>query len=381
VNSIFVRYFYLPFLVVFIILIVSKNNLYSSFFSSPSEARSLLAQKMDRYLKNNQFEGSVLVAEGEDILFIQTYGLANREHQAPNSIDTVFRIASVSKSFTAVAILQLQETGLLSVHDTINKYLPDYPQGDKISIHHLLTHSSGIPSITELPNILEIQRQPSTPDLAIAHFKHLPLSFVAGTNCKYSDSGFIVLGKIIEIVSHQPYEDYLNDNILHPLNMSGTFLENLDSLIPHLASGYKKESNGSYSKPAFIDMSLPHAAGSIVSTVGDLHKFNLALREDLLLSKESRDSLFTLQASSEANQISYGYGFFVGPQNEGMENCHPSIVGHFGEIEGFRAASFQYLDNGLIIILLSNNETINLYPFHKKLAELTFSYWRPSATL
>lgn len=381
-NSIFVRHFYLPLMFILVLLvIVSKNSLHSSFFSSKSETRSLLAQKMDHYLKNNEFEGSVLVAQGEDILFSEGYGLASREHQIPNSIDTVFRIASLSKSFTAVAILQLQEKGLLSIHDTIDKYLPDYPLGDKISIHHLLTHSSGIPSITEFPNISEIQRQPSTPHQAIAHFKNLPLSFAPGTDCKYSDSGYIVLGEIIEIITSQNYEDYLNVNILLPLNMNATYLEKQDSVIPRLASGYKREIDGSYFKPAYIDMSLPHAAGSIVSTVGDLHKFNLALKDNFLISQESCESLFSIQAASAANQISYGYGFFVGPQNEGMEKCLPSIVGHFGEIEGFRAASFLYLDEDLIIILLSNNETINLYPFHKQLADLAFSSWRTSAIL
>ncbi len=328
------------------------------------------------FLKKHDFQGTALVARGNDVVYTEGFGLASRELQVSNIPETVFRIGSITKTFTAVAIMQLQEQKLLNVQDSIDKYIPDYPEGDKITIHHLLSHTSGIPSITNLPEIAEIQLHPSTPTLAISYSKNLPLEFTPGSDCKYNDSGYIMLGAIIEAITHGSYKDYLRDNIFRPAGLQATYFEQPGSIIPQAASGYLKEENGNYVRPGFIDMSLPHAAGSLASTVGDLHRFLQALLNGTLLSSESRQALFTIQGSSIKNLINYGYGFRVGPSNKRLEGCQSSIVGHFGHIEGFGGVLIHYRDDGLTIILLTNEQKADLVLFHKEIAAIVHSYWQ-----
>ncbi len=323
-----------------------------------------IERKVDTYLQESQFQGSVLIAKGGKVLFSKGYGLANVEHKIPNSPQTVFRLGSITKQFTAVAILQLQEQGKLNVQDPIGKYLPNYPQRDKITIHHLLTHSAGIPEITDFPNLSEIQRHPSNPEKVIAYFKDLPLEFTPGTDSKYSNSGYIILGEIVEKVSGVTYEKYIQEHFFKPLGMKSTYLDRNQKLIPNRAAGYGIDPSGAVVNAEFIEMSFPHGAGAMASTVEDLYLWDLALKEGKLLSKASMEQLFQVQAVSEKNQIAYGYGFFIDKDRK--------TVGHKGGIEGFRAASYRHLDNDLTIILLSNREDTNVIALEQELS----SYWR-----
>ncbi|MBA2369315.1 MAG: beta-lactamase family protein [Candidatus Protochlamydia sp.] len=335
--------------------------------------------EIDAFLKANQFQGVAFVAQKGKILLNRGYGFANAEHQISNSPQTVFRIGSITKLFTAVAILQLQEKGLLNVKDPIVKYIPDYPHGDKILIHYLLSHMSGIPSIYHFPNLLEIQRQPATLSQAMAHFKDLPLQFIPGHDCASSDSGYIILGAIIENVTGQSYEAYLDKNIFRPLNLTATFYDYNHYVIPHRASGYQYK-EGKLLHAPFIDMSLPHAAGALSSTAEDLYKFDQALKGTALLSKVSLDALFTVHASNAENKIASGYGFRIGPLNRGMEECESSIVGHFATIDGFEGAFIRYQNEDLTIILLSNLQKTDVRTFHKKIAAIFLSPWRFGAS-
>lgn len=333
-----------------------------------------LSQQIDHYLEENGFSGTALIAKEGKILHKRGYGLANREHGIINTPDTVYRIASLTKQISAIAIMQLAEKNKLDLHDTISKFLPEYPlpQGAQITIHHLLSHSSGIPSILEFPNLAEIQRHPATPQETMRHFSSLPLKFAPGTDCEYSDSGYIVLGAIIEAASKQAYADYIQENIFAPLGMNSSFYES-NRLIPRRASGYVQK-EGEFRHADYIDMSFPHGSGALTSTVEDLYRLGLGLKT--LLSQESRDSLFKVQAANQAGTITYGYGFRIGPKNTGMEGCRSSIIGHFGGIEGFAAASIYYPDTDITIILLSNVEKMPVKSFHKELAQLISSYWR-----
>lgn len=326
---------------------------------------------LDSYLEEKGFEGAVLIAKEGKILLSKGYGLANREHNIPNTPQTIFRIGSLTKQITAIAILQLEQQGLLNLNAPISKFLPNYPlpQGDLITIHHLLSHTSGVAEITDFPNLEEIQRHPSTPRQVIAYFSALPLLFTPGTDCKYSNSGFIVLGAILESVTGQGYSQYVKENIFAPLGMDSTTLETSTLIIPNKASGYLKDTHARY-----LDMSFPHGSGALVSTVEDLYRFRLGL--NTLLTPKNRDALFTVHGANPENSIAYGYGFRIGPQNKGMERCLPSIVGHFGAIEGFNAASVYYPDHDLTIILLSNVENTPVREFHKDLAFLVLSSWR-----
>ncbi len=337
-------------------------------------------EDVDAYLNAQQFQGAALIAKEGRVLFSKGYGLANVEHQIPNTPSMVFRIGSLTKQFTAVAIVQLQEQGLLHVNDPINTYLPGYPQGNTITVHHLLSHSSGIPSITDFSNLAEIQRNPTTALQTLAHFKHLPLRFAPGTDCDYSDSGYIVLGAIIEAVAKTSYEDYIQTHILRPLGMHSTYYDRHERVIPQRASGYVKTAQGIIQHAAYLDMSFPHASGALASTVEDLYKWNRALHGPGFLRQGSLKSLFAVQASSVKNQITYSYGFRIGPRNRGLEECREPVIGHFGKIEGFEAAAVYYPAEDLTIILLSNVENTNVRLFHKELARLICSSWRPCAT-
>ena len=330
---------------------------------------------IDQYLMEKGFQGSAVVIQKDKIIFSGSYGFANMEHQILHSKETVFRIGSITKQFTAVAILQLQEKGLLRVSDPIAKYLPDYPGGNKITLHHLLSHSSGIPSITRFPNLLEIQRQATTPELAMAHFKNLPLNFTPGADCDSSDSGYIILGAVIEKVAKKNYEEYLKENIFTPLNMTETYYEHNHYLIPHRASGYQNKEGHLYHAP-YIDMSFPHAAGALSSTVGDLYKWDQALKGKAFISKENRDLLYTIHCTNAGNKIASGYGLRIGTLNRGMEDCELSIAGHFATIDGFEAALIRYLNDDLTIILLSNVEKTDVRSFHKEIARIVRSSWR-----
>lgn len=352
--------------------------LLSAFLTMNAQAPSLV-QKIDDYLQQQQFQGTALVAKENNILFERGYGFANAEYEIANTPQTVYRIGSITKLFTAVAILQLQEEGLLSVQDPIQKYLPHYPKGDQITIHHLLCHASGIGEITNLPNFSEIKLYPSTPEKALVYFQDLPLRFKPGSDCEYSNSGYLLLGHLIEIVSHKHYEEYLQEHIFNPLRMNSTYYAYNSYIIPQRASGYVHNENGLLEHAGYIDMSLAHGSGGLASTVEDLLKFNRSLRETTILSSKSLSALFTTHAYNAARKCYFGYGIRIGPFNKDMENCQNSIVGHFGSIDGFEGASIQYLDDGLIIILLSNVEKADVRKFHKDLAAIVHSYWRASA--
>jgi CubicO group peptidase (beta-lactamase class C family) len=333
-------------------------------------------QQIHDYLTNKNFQGTVLIAKEGKILFSQGFGLANVEHQVSNTPQTVCRIGSITKQFTAVAILQLQERGLLSVNDPISKFFPKLPQGDKITIHHLLTHTSGIPSITEFPNLSRIQRHPSTPTQVMSYFQDLPLEFDPGTECKYSDSGYIILGAIVEAVSGRSYEEYIKENFFKPLNMNSTYFDHNQTIIPQRASGYGVDKQGALVNAEFIEMSFPHGAGSLASTVEDLYRWDRALKEGKLLSSGSNRLLFTVHAVSIKNEISYGYGFFI--------DADKGTIGHTGSIEGFRAALYRYPDDDLTVIVLANREDISAVTIQEELAFLTrhyfnsqVSFWRP----
>ena len=332
--------------------------------------------EIEDYLLKNNFHGAALVAKDGKILLSKGFGLANREHRIPNKASTLFRLGSITKQFTAVAILRLQAQGKLDLHAAINSYLPDYPRGDIITVHQLLSHTSGIPSITKLSFLQDFQLHPASIDQVIDTFKNMPLEFAPGTSCNYSDSGYLVLGAIVEAVANMPYEEYLQREFFEPLGMRATYYDHNRSIIADRASGYEQVDDTTVCNARYIDMSVPHGAGALASTVEDLYIWNVALIEGRILSKESTDLLFTIHGSSNINKITYGYGFFVGPQNKGLEAAFSTIIGHSGTIEGFRAASYHYPDEDLTVILLSNVENTPINQLSIEIAKLYSSRWR-----
>ena len=222
---------------------------------------------------DGKFSGAVLVARQGDVLLSQGYGLADREQNLPNMAQTRFRLGSITKQFTAMAILILKARGKLDVKDPICNYITDCPSTwEGITIDHLLTHTSGIPDLISLPDYRSTLATPSPPKQTIARFKDLPLDFQPGEKWSYSNSGYIVLGYIIERTSGQSYEDFLQQSIFTPLNLSNTGYDHNSS---SLAVGYPDRHS---TLPAeFIDMSIPYAAGALYSTVEDLYRWEQAL--------------------------------------------------------------------------------------------------------
>lgn len=322
------------------------------------------AQKMDALMKNyydyGQFNGAVLVAERGKIVYEKGFGMANMEWAIPNQTDTKFRVGSVTKQFTAAIILQLVAEGKIKLDGKITDYLPDYRSdtGSKITIHQLLNHTSGIPSYTGRPDFFaEVSRNPYKPADFVKKFASGDLEFEPGTKFKYNNSGYFLLGAIIEQVTGKSYAENLQERIFTPLGMMNSGYDTHAALIQKRADGYEKTPDG-YLNAAYLDMSLPYAAGSIYSTVEDLYKWDQALYADKILSAESKNLMFT------AGLAHYGYGFFIADQPIGKTGEKTKLIQHSGGINGFNALLTRLVDKQQTIILLDN---VGLGRFHENI--------------
>jgi CubicO group peptidase (beta-lactamase class C family) len=330
--------------------------------SAPSSHE--LASKVEEYMaarvKRDHFSGSVLIAKGGKVLFSQGYGMANLEHDVPNTPQTKFRLGSITKQFTAMAILILQERGKLSVQDKIKKYLPDAPKAwDEITIHHLLTHSSGIPNYTESFEFLRTLPVRVTLKELIAKFKDKPLDFKPGEKFKYSNSGYVLLGQIIENVSGQNYPSFMNEVIFGPLKMKDTGYDNATAIIKHRASGYSRRLGIVLTNCDYVDMSIPHAAGALYSTVEDLLKWDEALYTERLVSRKSIEAMF------KPFKGDYGYGWIIDTRLGQTRHAHG------GGIMGFVTMIERYPAEKLLVVALSNLENSPIGTIGNDLAAIT----------
>jgi CubicO group peptidase (beta-lactamase class C family) len=334
-------------------------------------AENQLVGKIDEFLtalvEQDQFMGSILVARDGKMLISKGYGMANLELEVPNTPQTKFRLASVTKQFTAMAILQLQQQGKLNVHDPICKYIRDCPKAwQPITIHHLLTHTSGIHDYWGTLDIEDFEKKSVSPIQIIDRFRDLPLDFVPGESYYYSNSGYALLGYIIEKVSGQPYAIFLENNIFEPLQMMDTGYDNNRMVIKNRAAGYSSTA----ANVAYIDMSVCYAAGGLYSTVEDLFRWDQALYTDKLISKPLRDVMFTpfasISGADPGTEFSYGYGWFVG------EHLNHLGVAHWGSMEGFRTAIERYPDDQVTIIVLSNLESTSIGDITTEIARMIF---------
>ena len=329
-----------------------------------------LASKIDSFLAGlaaqDRFSGSVLVAKDGQVVLSKGYNLADREHALPNTPQTAFRIGSLTKQFTAMAILQLQQVGKLDVQDPICDYLQDCPDAWRpITIHHLLTHTSGIPELTALPTFPDFKKRPATPAETIDQFRELPLDFTPGEAWSYSNSGYIVLGAIVEAASGEPYCNFIDRHITQPLQMANTGCESTRPDIDGLAQGY----SDSNTIADFIDMSVPLSGGGLVSTVEDLYLWDQALYTTTLLSQPLLDLLFTPMAPIPANtgtQDGYGYGWIIGDQ------LNRRRLWHRGGIEGFVSEIDRYPERRDTIIVLANREDVSLPDISAQIAQMIF---------
>lgn len=324
-----------------------------------------MADHLSNLLNEGRFMGSVLVAQNDDILLNEGFGQANAAAEIPNQPETQFRIGSLTKQFTAAAILKLQEQGLLNVQDPVAKYLPDYPRGNEITIHQLLIHTAGIPNYERRQDLPQVVQSPISLDDLIDTFSNQPLDFPPGQQYRYSSSGYVVLTKIIEIVSGQLYADYLEDQILIPANMANSGYDYLSPDLPNPAVGYHLTPGGP--RPAILtDSSWPTGAGALFSTVGDLYRWDRALYEDDVLSAASRDAFFTPWTDT-GQGADYGYGWDIG-----TTAGRPSIV-HGGGIFGFASFMARFPEDDAVIIVLSNGIQMPPRIVAEDLAQILFA--------
>jgi CubicO group peptidase (beta-lactamase class C family) len=343
--------------------------------SEPMNVGEDVAAQVDDYLNDltnqGEFSGSVLIANDNQVIISKGYGMANIELSVPNASLTKFRIGSVTKQFTALAIMILQERELLSIHDPISTYVLDCPEAWKaITIHHLLTHTSGIPDFVNFPEYMDHSRLPQALDETIGLFKDRPLQFAPGARFEYSNSGYILLGFIIEVTTGQSYEDFLRQNIFDPLGMNNSGYDSNRTIIMDRADGYKQE-NGILLNADHIEMDTPHAAGALYSTVEDMFLWDQALYTDQLVSLETLDAIFTPYEYDSWYGGYYGYGWNIGEKHDREEFCHG------GGINGFTAFITRFPQEEICIVILSNFELASIDDLTRDLTDIAKNVFDP----
>jgi CubicO group peptidase (beta-lactamase class C family) len=309
-------------------------------------------QKIDALLKQyydyGQFNGSILVAENGKIIYSKGFGMANMEWNIPNQPDTKFRIASVTKQFTAALVLQLVEEGKIKLDGKLTDYLIDYRKdtGEKVTIHQLLNHTSGI------PDYKNVSSNPYSPADFVKKHVSGDLEFEPGTKYRYNNGGYSILGAIIEKVTGKSYETLLQERILKPLGMTNSGYAHNSTLLEKHAGSYIKTPAGYVNAP-YIDMSLPYAAGSMYSTVEDLYKWNQSLQEDKILSAESKRLMFTPGLGN------YGYGIRITDQPIGKSDQKTKVIWHGGAgINGFGSLISRAVEKRQTVIILDNGSNV-----------------------
>ncbi|MBM3836919.1 MAG: DUF3471 domain-containing protein [Verrucomicrobia bacterium] len=296
---------------------------------------------------------AMLVAKAGKILLKRGYGYASLEHRVPITPETKFRIGSISKQFTASAILKLQEQGKLSVSDKLSKFIPDYPRGDEVTIHHLLTHTSGIHSYTSKPDFFETVTVPVKPEDLIKSFKNDPYDFAPGEKWSYNNSGYFLLGAILEKVAGASYGDFLKQHFFEPLGMNNTGVHNATDILEHEATGYTYE-RGAFKKALDWNMSRAGGAGALYSTVEDLFKWNEALFNGKVLGEATLKAAFTpvktagdLKSGGETRE-GYGYGWAISQQRGLTE------IAHGGGLQGFLSYLLRFPKENFTVVVLAN---------------------------
>lgn len=323
---------------------------------SSSAQKSALKQPVTEYdrllseqFKSNETGCAALVAREGRIIYHKAFGMADLELNVPMKPDMVFRIGSITKQFTSVAILQLMEQGKLSLQDEITKFIPDYPvHGHKITIEHLLTHTSGIKSYTSMSEIGQFMRRDMKPEEVIGLFRNQPMDFAPGTRYNYNNSGYFLLGYIIEKVSGKSYPEYIEENFFRKLGMNNSYYGSNSRIIKNRASGYSPDANGVINAE-IMSMTIPYAAGSILSTVEDLFKWNQALHSYKLINKETLEKAFTEYKLTDGRGTEYGYGW-------GLKKIQGSpTIEHGGGINGFLTNAIYLPEEDVFVALFSNS--------------------------
>ncbi|MGX7666757.1 serine hydrolase domain-containing protein [Flavobacterium pedocola] len=308
--------------------------------------------------------GVFLVAKKGKPIYQKAFGKANLELNTALTTDNVFQLGSITKQFTAVAILMLEEQKKLDVMHPISKYIPDYPSGDQITIHHLLTHTSGIKDFTKMKSLRDIAQKEMTPKMMVDFFKNEPVDFKPGEKFDYNNSGYVVLGHIIEIVSGETYENFIEKNLFEKAGMKQSYYASDREIINKRAYGYQKKESGYVNKTA-ISFSVPFSSGALMSTATDMLKWQTALNQNVLVNGQTIKKAFTKYKLNSGEEFTYGYGWHLKDMNG-----KPSRE-HGGSIFGFKTMGVYIPGEDVYVIGLSNCDCNSPTQLVKDIATLT----------
>lgn len=296
---------------------------------------------------NNETGVSALVAKNGKVIYRKAFGKANLELDVNMTPKNVFQVGSITKQFTAVGILMLLEEGKLSLEDDITKFIPDYPTNEKkITVHHLLTHTSGIKSYTSMQKFSKVMTVDKSPLKFINFFKNEPMDFEPGEKYKYNNSGYFILGYIIEKASGMSYQKFIQERIFDKINMTSSYYGSHRQLIKNRASGYQKR--GEFSNAQYISLKLPYAAGSIMSTVDDMLKWQNAISTNVFVKKETLNKAYTNYTLNNGDNINYGYGWSINEIND------VQTIEHGGAIPGYLSMGVYVPSKNIYVIVFSN---------------------------
>ncbi len=254
--------------------------------------------------------GVFMVAKDGKPIYQKAFGKANMELDVDLSPEYVFQLGSMTKQFTAIAILMLAEKNELELRDPVSKYIADYPSGDKITLHHLLTHTSGIKDFTKMKSISDIAQKEMTPEMLVDFFKNEPSDFAPGEKFEYNNSGYVILGHIIELVSGEMFEDFIEKRIFGKVGMNQSYYATDRQLIKKRAFGYHKKTYG-YVNKTIISYSVPFSSGSLMSTTADMLKWQNALNRNELLDSAYSVKAFNTYKLNNGEEFTYGYGWHI----------------------------------------------------------------------
>jgi D-alanyl-D-alanine carboxypeptidase len=350
-----------------LILVITLFTIVKAAFAQQSKA----ALFIDSFANKNNFNGTILIAQNSKTVYRKSFGFANFAFKVPNTTDTKYKVASITKAFTAVLILQLYEQGKIDLEKPITTYLPDYkgPAGDKVRVKELLNMTSGIRNMEDgitlesaLKNGMPQFQLPHTPDEMLAGYCSDTLVSTPGTRFDYNNADYIILGKIIERTTGKTYEDALKEKILKPLYMSNSGMISQEKIIDKLADTYfYRDTSKMLTNDLPVYINNWYAAGAMYSTADDIAKFSDALFGRKLLKQETLNQMFT------SGHGEYGFGVWVYKDYE-INHKMFTIVKRPGRIIGAQAMLFHILENNSTIIILSNTGTVSLDKFAANIA-------------
>lgn len=320
--------------------------------------------------KESDEPGAVfLVAKDGETIYRKALGKANIELDVKMNLENVFQIGSMTKQFTAIAIMLLVEQGRLNVNDAISKYISNYPNGKNITIHHLLTHTSGIKDFTNMKSIMSIAKKDLTPKELVNFFKDEPVDFLPGEKFDYNNSGYVVLGYIIELVSGETYEHFIENNIFEKLGMNNSRYASDKEIVKNRAYGY--HNRGEFSNKMQISLRIPYASGSLMSNVDDMLKWQKAIKNNSLITEASKEKVFTNYTLNNGEHIKYGYGWHLKDIN-GIPTRE-----HGGSIFGFKSMGVYVPSLDIYVVGFSNCDCNSQTKVTRDIAKLVLDWIQP----